>query len=91
MGLPLATAPTTITTGLSVLSNFYAYFEKSTSCAFVEKAIFGASGGRYNVTGDFTIYSKTVDDYSARTDNRFNSCANNELNRLNVLGIRVEG
>lgn len=89
--MPLATAPTTITTGLSVLSNFYTYFEKSTSLAWVEKAILGASGGKYKVTGDFTISSKTVDDSSALTDNLFNNWANNELNLLKVLGILVEG
>lgn len=65
-----------------MLSNFYTYFEKSTSWAFVENAILGASEGKYKVTGDFTISSKVVEDSSALTDNLFNSWANNALNLL---------
>lgn len=71
-----------MTIGLSVLSNFYTYFEKSTSWAFVENAILGASGGKYKVTGDFTISSNVVEDSSALTDNLFNNWANNALNLL---------
>jgi hypothetical protein len=90
VGLPFATAPTTKTIGVSLFI-FYAYFDISTSLAFVENAIFGAYEGRCSVTGDFTIYNSVAEDSSARIDKRLSNWANRELNLLYVRGILVEG
>lgn len=81
VGLPLATAPITNTTGFW-LSIFSAYLDISTSLAFVENAIFGASAGKCKVTGDLTISNKVSDDYSALIDNLLSNWANRELNLL---------
>jgi hypothetical protein len=81
VGFPLATAPTTMTIGLSLLI-FYANFFMSMSLALVENAILGASSGKCKVTGDLTIYKSVVDDYYARIDSLLSNWANRALNLL---------
>lgn len=81
VGFPFATAPTTITMGLSLLI-FYANFFISINLAFVENAILGASAGKCKVTGDFTIYKSVVEDYYALIDNLLRSWAKSALNLL---------
>jgi hypothetical protein len=72
VGFPFATAPTTITIGLSLLT-LAANFVISISLAWVENAIFGASDGRCKVTGDLTISKRIVDDYSALIESLLSS------------------
>ena len=81
MGLPFATAPTTITIGLSLFT-LAANLVMSMSLAWVENAILGASEGKCRVTGDLTISKRVVEDYSARIDNLLSNCAKRAENLL---------